>query len=69
MPLHIGEDIYDEIRGPYTMTVLTPRNEPDVTFLLLGEKHNYEDWEPCDAPRCANVQTDFIQSLDKLAKR
>ena len=69
MPLHIGEDIYDEIRGPYTMTVLTPRQEPDVTFLLLGETHNFDDWEPCDGPRCANVQTDFIASLDKLAKR
>jgi len=69
MPLHIGEDNYDEIRGPYTITVLTPREEPDVTFLLLGEKHNFDDWEPCDGPRCANVQTNFIQSLDKLAKR
>lgn len=69
MPLHIGEDSYDEIRGPYTITVLKPRQEPDVTFLLLGEKHNFDDWEPCDRAKCANVQTDFIKSLDKLAKK
>lgn len=67
MPVHIGEE-YDEIRGPYSFTLLKPIHEPDITFLFLGETHNFTNWEPCDRPRCADVQTDFMKSLDHLAK-
>jgi len=68
MPVHIGDDIYDEIRGPYSFTLLKPIHEPDITFLFLGETHNFDYWTPCDGPRCANVQTDFMESLNQLAK-
>ena len=68
MPLHIGGDVYHEIRGPYGMVVLRPIQEPDCTFLLLSELHSPEHWNPCDVPHCANVHSDFIKSLDTLAK-
>ncbi len=68
MPLHIGKHVYHEIRGPYGLLVLRPLQEPDCTFLLLSEVHSPEHWEPCDVPHCANVHSDFIKSLDALAK-
>jgi hypothetical protein len=67
MPLHIG-DTYHEIRGPYGLVLLRPIREPDCTFLLLSEVHSPEHWNPCDVPHCANVHSDFIKSLDKLAR-
>jgi len=70
MPLHIGPSAYEEIRGPYSIHVLRPLQEPDCTFLLLGEEHTSENWEPCDGkPHCANVQLEFVESLDTLAKQ
>ena len=68
MPLHIGGDVYHEIRGPYGFLVLRPLREPDCTFLLLSEIHSPDHWNPCDVPDCANVHSDFIKSLDTLAK-
>lgn len=67
MPLHIG-DVYNEIRGPYGMVILRPKHEPDCTFLLLSEVHSPENWNPCDVPKCANVHSDFIKSLNQLAE-
>jgi len=69
MPLYIGEDAYEEVRGPCTLTLLRPKHEPDVTFLLLGETHDFDRWEPCTNAACANIQTDFVKSLDKFASR
>ena len=69
MPLHIGPDVYNEIRGPYTFFLLRPIREPDCTFLLLGEEHKHEHWMPCeDTPNCANVQLEFVASLNKVAE-
>jgi len=68
MPLHIGADAYDEIRGPYELFLLRPIQEPDCTFLLLGETHSAEHWMPCeDTPNCANIQLEFVESLNKVA--
>lgn len=68
MPFHIGNDVYHEIRGPYGMVILRPKHEPDCTFVLLKEVHSSEHWKPCDVPHCANVHSDFIESLHTLAK-
>jgi hypothetical protein len=66
MPLLLGKNIINEIKGPFTMNVLRP-NAPGATMILFGESHTLDHYEPCKSDNCISMINNFVPMLNEFA--
>lgn len=71
MPLIIDKVRIREINGPTTIRILAPiRQDPNMNenfIILFGDIHTSANFRPCDNSECFELQTTFIEILNKFA--
>lgn len=66
MPLILGKNRIDQIKGPYYLSVLKPINQ-GITMLLFGETHTNYHYTPCDKDGCISMIKEFVPMLNEFA--
>jgi hypothetical protein len=67
MPLILGKNRIQQIKGPYYLSVLKPINQ-GITMLLFGETHTNEYYTPCDSrDGCISMVKEFVPMLNEFA--